>query len=288
MSRRRGIRNLASRSLTGGRPTTFQRISTMMYYIFVGLIALFIGVILYDEELRFDFARLSLSQYQIYVYGRADYCDVHFDNRPIVAALRTNVLGQTDALNGIANALHAHQNISSIAIIGTQGTGKSLSLEIIAQTLPWQYSMQHITFDGMASQQSKLHRIKRSLLHLNKCGQNGIFVDGLRRTDAAVIGEFDAMLREHCTALAKNVLTFYVFNLETEGNVELDGTQIKSVYYRRFNNDDLRRCIEQEVHRLGVTITESETLQLMQNIDVGQNGCKTVPAKVARHIRLNT
>lgn len=254
-----------------------------------------------DDNLRHDFTRLSLMQYQIYVYGKSDYCEPQLDAQAIMQPLGQTIFGQPEALAKLGAVLIDHQNISSIAIVGPQGVGKSLTLNTIAQAFPWQYNMHHVTWDATASQQAHLHRLSRIQLHLTTCGLNGIFVDNIPRADANIIAEFDATLRDYCQKLEINVIAFYVFNDNEAAPSPVNATpqfdtddglitisDVVATYYRRFNAADLKQCIAREMQRLGVTLTEGDVQHLMQNIDILNTGCKTVAAKVARHIRLNS
>lgn len=281
------IRNLNKAEATPKKTSKFW---LLFKAIFIGIVLSSVYLIVKDNGLLNDFKRISLTQYQIYVYGKSDYCNRDFDPGPILQALRKDVYGQLIVLNEIDESFRAHKNISSLALIGTQGTGKTLTIETIQHTFPWQYNIQYMSWSNLASEQGHLRQLKEFLSHLTACGQNGIFVDNIPYDDVDYISEFNNEMREYCIQTEMNVMAFYVFgtekmNVNEKNDVKLEHS--KSINYRELNEDDLRDCIKREAKHLNVEMNDRQIDYLMDNIDVKSTGCKTVAAKVSRHVLVN-
>lgn len=281
--------------MTSQAPKNSTKFWSILKIIFVCFLFSVAYLIIADESLSNDFKRLSLTQYQTYVYGKSDYCEPGFDALTMMKALQQKIYGQTEALAEIATVLTKHQNISSIAIIGSQGVGKSLTLNTIYLTFPWQYNMHYVSWSNIMSQQALLLHLIRILLHLTSCGQNGIFVDNIRYEDANIIAAFDAAMKQFCLDNEMSVIAVYVFNIGhasgsstivAQDSSLIEIPRVTSIHYRRFDIDDLRQCVERETMRLGVSLTRMQVNRLIDNIDVTNTGCKTVAAKVARHIQM--
>jgi hypothetical protein len=281
------IRNL---STAEAAPQTTSRFWLLLKAIFVGIVLSSVYLIVNDNGLLNDFKRISLTQYQIYVYGKSDYCNRDFDPEIILQTLRKDVHGQLTVLNEIDESFRAHTNVTSLALIGTQGTGKTLTIETIQRTFPWQYNIQYMLWSNLASEQGHLRQLKEFLSHLTACGQNGIFVDNIPYDDVHYIAEFNNEMHEYCIQNEMDVMAFYVFgtgklNVNEKKDVQLEHS--KSINYREFNEDDLRDCITREAKHLNVEMNDRQIEYLMDNIDVKSTGCKTVAAKVSRHVLVN-
>lgn len=293
------LRSLAVQGDTSAIISSSKKCFWLLKTLLAGIVLSTIFLIYNDDHFMNDLKRLALSQYQLYAYGESDYCNTVFDPSQITKTLRENVYSQESAVEQLTAALEMHENITSVAIIGPQGVGKSLALSIIQNTFPWQYNMQQMTWTNYASQSSLVHRLMRLILNLTPCGQNGIFVENVRIEDARIIDEFNEKLHEYCRENAIKVLAFYVFN-SGESNVSKLATgaratkavtkdrtisihKTKLVYFRQFNLVDLMTCIDRETKRLGVILSEKDIRMIAANIDVVNTGCKTVVAKISRH-----
>lgn len=292
------LRSLAVQTGTSALVSSPSSYFWLLKTLLAGIALSTIFLIYNDDHFMNDLKRLALSQYQLYAYGQSDYCLTDFDPTQTTKALRENVYSQEAAVEQLTASLEMHENITSVAIIGPQGVGKSLALSIIQNTFPWQYNMQQMTWTNYASQSSLVHRLMKLILNLTPCGQNGIFVENVRIEDARIIDEFNEKLHEYCEENAIKVLAFYVFNVVGESNISKSTTKVakavtevtnisidktKLVYFRHFNMMDLMNCIDRETTRLAVHLSEKDIRTIAANIDVLNTGCKTVVAKISRH-----
>lgn len=152
------IRSLGTTTVTTGKSSNFW---VIMKTIFVGICLSSIYLIVNNHGLLNDFKRISLTQYQIYVYGKSDYCNRSFDSGPILQSLRKTVYGQSNVLNEIDISLRAHEHFTSLTLAGAQGVGKTLTIDAIEHTFPWQYNIQRMSWSNLASEQSHLYELKQ-------------------------------------------------------------------------------------------------------------------------------
>jgi len=301
MTKKRKLRPLA----VAANATTER--SKYYWLIMISLFGVFLSstyLLLHDGRLVNDFKRLSLTQYQIYVYGRSDYCDSNFDTRRVADGLRETIYGQDDVLVALDAALNLDVNTTSIALIGPQGVGKSLTLHTIQDLFPWHYNVQPMKWEHTDSQQSNLYRLKDAFKYMTTCGRNGIFIDNIRPTDWKEMAEFDADLRRYCVEHDIKVLAFYVFNRgrkdlaksnepgeETKNSNSyqpINIPEVNSIYFRTFDKTDLRECILREAARLDIILTAGDVTELVSNVDVTSTGLKTVTAKVSRYAHVTS
>lgn len=233
------------------------------------------------EELR----HLSLNQYHLYVHGRSNYCQERFGHTNITRELRHRLGGQDSVISAIESSFERHENHTAIALIGPQGVGKTLTLNVIEKEFQWPSNVLRYIWSSIQSQQSQLKRLNDLLAKLSSCGQNAILVDNVLERDLPIIDEFQQILEAYIQQHRLKVFIFYVIQ-ETSPNADDDKpvqvANITSIHYRRFDASDLANCISIECARLNVKLSQTEIDEIVRNIDVTQTGCKTVLAKIAR------
>lgn len=238
------------------------------------------------EELR----HLSLNQYHLYVYGRSNYCQERFAHANITQEMRHRLGGQDSVITAIESSFERHQNHTSIALIGSQGVGKTLTLNAIEKEFQWSSNVLRYIWSSIESQQSQLKRLTGILTRLSSCGQNAILVDNVLEQDLPIIVEFQHILETYIQQHRLIVFIFYVIQQDAANTVNdnpFQMTNITSIFYRRFDATDLVRCISLECERLNVKLSQSEIDEIVQNIDVGQTGCKTILARISRYTKTN-
>lgn len=285
MSRKR-IRRLVQKTVANKSKSIIHKIwfgATISVVLAVSVAILFTmqyGNII--EELR----NLSLNQYHLYVYGRSNYCQERFAYGNITQALSDRLSGQNKVIRAIESSFERHGNHTAIALIGSQGVGKTLTLNAIEQEFQWPSNVLRYIWSSIESQRSQLKRLTSILTQLSSCGQNAILVDNVLEHDLPIIVEFQQILETYIKQHRLKVFIFYVIQKDTAKAVDdnpFQLTNITSIYYRRFDATDLVKCISVECERLNVKLSHTEIDEIVQNIDVGQTGCKTVLARISRY-----
>lgn len=242
------------------------------------------------EELR----HLSLNQYHLYVHGRINYCDELFVHANITQELRHQLYGQESVISAIESSFAHHENLTAIALIGSQGVGKTLTLNVIERQFQWNSNVQQYIWSSIESQQSQLKRLIKFLEGLTSCGQNVILIDNIVERYLPIIAEIQNVFETYIQQQRLKVFIFYVIQkdgpnpdneTETINDNLFQMDNITSIYYRRFERSDLVKCIAVECNRLNVKLTPPEIEEIVENIDVGQSGCKPVSARISRYTK---
>lgn len=286
---RRRVRRLApSTNASEKNPTRCQRILTRSFKVIFYVLLANAIYFMKNSSVLDDLKHLSVNQYQLYLYGRSNYCHEQFDHRNITIALRKRVYGQENVISTIEAAFRQHENITTIALLGSQGVGKSLTLNTIQATFQWHLNVQQYIWSAIDSREKQLKRLLKMLDQLSTCGQNGIFIDDIRAADVGIVVDFHRELMTRCQQHQYKVLVIFVFQEDNKNDREVIQGAIKTdlvklVQFRRFDSDDVRNCIAMESDRLHLRLTPAEIDETLRNIDTERNGCKMVAAKIALH-----
>lgn len=254
---------------------------------FLGIILSVIGctALLYKStRFRAELKHVAMNQFQQMIYGRENYCDEHFEHWHIANALIHRIIGQENALNQINAALQSHKNITAIAFVGTQGVGKTLTLNLIQEQFQWHLNIQQYIWSLIKSPQDQLKYLTKSIDTLTTCGHNGIFVDYIPMQYIDIINEFNRKLLAHCNENHIKLIVFYVFQTHNpiEASKQLQLENVKTINFRQFDTNDIRNCINMESERLKIAITPKQMNELLEDIDAKRHGCKNVAARIAR------
>lgn len=249
------------------------------------IIALLLSMVIFyvstNQYLVNEFKNLALNQYQLYLHGRIDYCKEHFDHKRIIKTIREQIINQDAALNRIEAAFLEHEKMTALAMLGPQGVGKTMTLNIIQNNFQWHLNIQQFVWTPFDSQQSQSKSLSNLVDGLSTCGQNGIFIDNIPSSSLAVIKEFHKKLVERCNEKQMKCVIIYVFHFDTWPIDKFDFNEVKLVKFRSFDSNDLLDCLAAESARLKVELTSEQRDELLDSIDIERNGCKTVAAKIS-------
>lgn len=272
--------------------TMIAETTAKLFILFKSLVLLtlfFAAVTVYrNDELRDLLKHLSINQYQFYVNGRGNYCHERFAYANITKTLEQHVYGQEDARRTIETAFQQHTNLTGIALIGEQGVGKTLTLNILQNEFQWQTNILPFIWTNIHSQQTQVKNLLKLLPKLSTCGENLILIDDIIWKDLTAVDEFHRELIEYQRKQRVKVIIVYAIlkanNTKiAEPSVSLENTTF--VEYRKFDENDLLQCIDIECKRLNLDLTPNEIEEIRQSVDVHRSGCKTVAAKVSRFYR---
>lgn len=281
---RRKIRKL--RRLLRPEPKTPKRTYRRLKIIGIPLvIALLFVILLKNERFREELKRLAMNQFQLYLHGRENYCDETFEHWHVSNALHHRIVGQEDALKEIDSALQQHESITALALVGTQGVGKTLTLNLIQEKFQWHLNIQQYIWSLIESPENQLNSLLKLMNGLTTCGQNGIFIDGIPMKSINIIEEFNQKLLIHSKQNNIKIIVFYVIQISNaiEANEPLQLDKVKTIRFRQFDSDDIRNCINMESERLKMGIKPKHIDEILEDIDAKRHGCKLVAAKIARH-----
>lgn len=248
---------------------------------------LFLSIIVYflssNRYLVNEFKNLALNQYQLYLHGRTDYCKERFDSQRLMKTLRQQILNQDVALNGIETSFLQHDNVTALALLGPQGVGKTMTMNIVQYQFQWHLNIQQYIWTTVDFHNSRANALDELLDNLSTCGQNGIFIDNIPTNGVPVIKRFHAKLLKRCSEQQMKCIVFYVFQFPTGPMTTYEFDDVKSIKFRAFNTKDVIECLDAESTRLKVELTQEQRDDLLASVDVNRNGCKTVAAKIARY-----
>lgn len=278
--RRKGIRSLVQ---SEEPPKTNV---TKKYLLIIICLLVLIGGSLFmafkNGKIFSELKHLSLNQYQLYLYGRLNYCDESFVYENISSALQNRIVGQDNQIDRIQRILRTHKTFTAIALYGSQGVGKTLTLNLIRENFQWHLNVQQYVWSLVHSKQSQLKSLLNIVDSLTLCGQNGIFIDNLPLNSVSVIEEFHQKLLQVCEQSHFGAFAVYVFNNDdTDRHPTIQIENVSAIHFQRLTLNDLRKCIEIESQLLDVNLDEEQMNELIGGIDLERSGCKHVAAKVA-------
>lgn len=222
--------------------------------------------------------------FRSFATGRENYCDEPFEHWHISNKLHHRIVGQDAALTEIDLALQQHDKTTALALIGTQGVGKTLALNLIQEQFQWHLNIQQYIWSLIESPYTQLMHMMKLLNGLTTCGQNGLFIDGIPLKSVHIIDEFHQKLLTYCTENHIKLIVIYVIQIDRASDAAalMPLNKIKMINFRQFNSNDLRNCINMECERLNLTIKPQQINEMLNDIDPKRNGCKLIAAKLAR------
>lgn len=180
--------------------------------------------------------------------------------------------------------MQQHESMTALAFIGTQGVGKTLTLNLIQEHFQWHLNIQQYIWSLVQSDQNQLKNLLKIIDGLTTCGQNGIFIDNVPIKHVGVIDEFNKRLFSHSKENNIKLIVIYTFQtnnpIEASKPVPID--DVKSIIFRQFDSNDIHNCINMECERLKITLPPAQINDLLTDIDAKRHGCKHVAARVAR------
>ncbi|XP_055299304.1 uncharacterized protein LOC129566931 [Sitodiplosis mosellana] len=255
------------------------------YLVLSGIILIgFIVFVWKNEQFRDELKHVAMNQFQMYLHGRENYCDEPFEHWHIANVLQHRIIGQETVLESIDQALEQHESITALAFIGTQGVGKTLTLNLIQEHFQWHLNIQQYIWSLIQSPEKQLDYLLRIINGLTTCGQNGIFIDSIPIKHVETIAAFNAKLFAHAKENNIKLVVIYAFQTNNpiiaSQPVPIDG--VKSIIFRQFDSNDIHNCITMESERLKITLPPAQLNDLLEDIDAKRHGCKHVASRIAR------
>lgn len=237
-----------------------------------------------------NFMQRYSSQYQAIVHNKLNYCDPSTPLDDVFQHLREKVLNQEAALDQLEKALTSQSSFQSIALVGSSGLGKSLTMRILLEQFPWAENVQSMAWNDYELNEisARFEVVSNMLYSLAHCGRNLLIIDNMLPSDLDYVKSINQLISLSDVA-TKHVTIIYIFNLNRmiddsiyERNMkvvqQLPDTQVIS--YRQFDQLDLERCVRHEAKIAGLNLEERYVKELVNTADVGVAGCKPVRAKV--------
>lgn len=300
LQRRRRLRRLAAEEkLAGGKDIKKYTISKkrnwkfFLYNLIPPMIILFVSfcIVMYQngEALSMFMQRYS-SQYQAIVHNKLNYCDPSMPLNDCFGRMRENVLNQEAALDQLEQALTTDNSFQSIALVGSSGVGKSLTMRMLIEQFPWAENVQSIAWNDydLNDDDARIQAVYQMQDNLAYCGRNLIIIDNMTPYDVNYVTSINQVI-SHSDYGTKHVAIIYIFNLNRMLEDSLYERQLKAVkqlpgtkliFYRQFDQDDLERCVRHEAKLAGFNIEEHYVKEIVGTADVENSGCKSVRAKV--------
>lgn len=194
------------------------------------------------------------------------------------------IIGQDSTLENIDQALQQHESITALAFVGTQGVGKTLTMNIIQDNFQWHLNIQQYIWSLVQSPENQLKNLLRMLNGLTTCGQNGIFIDSIPMKHINTIDEFNKKLFAYSKENHIKLIVIYTFQTNNPNVASKPAPidDVKSIIFRQFDSNDIHNCINMECERLKINLTPTQLNDILADIDAKRHGCKHVAAQIAR------
>lgn len=231
------------------------------------------------------------------VYGTSNYCSRLFNFKDLLRILRENVYGQEKALDKIETIFRLHGNLSSIAIVGTAGVGKTYFINLVRNYYPWKDNVHHYVWSTYSEKdEDKFDQVNQFISKLSTCGHNIILIDDLLPKDKDFVLEYQNSVEKTLSNTSRSIklTVVYVFNIPRYTEASQTSYQdnmkylenlgnIKTVIFNELTDLDVEKCIRKMSSDLNVRLTQKQTLDILRSIDVVKVGCKTVHAKITKY-----
>lgn len=291
MTNKRRIRKLNVYPYSSGYDGKAKTISLQLWILIVSSVLIILA--LGTKRIRDDLNVHYTNHYNSLVHGKNDYCEQHLDVELIMEQLTERVIGQQNAINRLKRIILNHQNLTSIALIGTSGIGKTLTTNVIQSHFHWNENIQLITWLDYHETMKKadvnyFRNVMRSLSH---CGQNLVIIDDIPESEINFIQKINIRFRKYVLNDSKiKLLIFYVIRVQSSNNSQLDNPDqegdfqfdetISMIHYRKFNKNDLIECIKTESKLINTPLNDNEINDIIKYINVDKFGCKNVHSKI--------
>ncbi|KAH8398027.1 hypothetical protein KR222_010547, partial [Zaprionus bogoriensis] len=245
-----------------------------------------------------NFMQRYSSQYQAVVHNKLNYCDRSLPLSDVFARLHENVLNQEAALDQLERAMTGPSSFQSIALVGSSGVGKSLTMRLLLEQFPWAENVHSIAWNDyeLADEQARYQAVDDMLQSLAHCGRNLFIIDNMATSDAEYVATINEMIlsrsdvaKDSSDLAIKQLTIIYVFNLNRMIANDLYERQVQLlqqlpettvITYREFGQSDLERCVRHEAKLVDLDLEERYVQEMLKTTDVQVSGCKSVRAKV--------
>ncbi|XP_023169235.1 uncharacterized protein LOC111598285 [Drosophila hydei] len=261
------------------------------------------GITVYQNtDIVSKFMLRYTAQYQATVHNKFNYCDRTMPLHDIFENIHDAVINQELALKQLEQAL-ANQSFQPIALVGTSGVGKTLTIRKLIETYPWPENVQTIAWNDyeLIDNDARYKAVWKMLRNLAHCGRNLIVIDNMAVCDLDYVTSINGLVLSNSDVANgtndpdKKLLTIiYVFNVNSMLPEEHYNEQLKmlqqieateTIVYRMFGPQDLEKCVRHEERLLGLILDEQHFEDMVNTTNVKVSGCKTVRAKVLVHGR---
>ncbi|TDG40387.1 hypothetical protein AWZ03_013188 [Drosophila navojoa] len=237
------------------------------------------------------------TQYQATVHNKLNYCDRTMPLHDMFEHIQGAVINQELALKQLEQAL-ANYSFQSIALVGTSGVGKTLTIRKLLEKYPWPENVQTIAWNDykLIDNDARYKAVWKTLGNLAHCGRNLIIIDNMAMCDLEYMTSINSMAQSNSDLASsandfdkKHLTIIYVFNVNSMLPEELYREQLKMlkqvettamIVYRMFGTNDLEACVRHESRLLHLKLDERHIEDMVNTIDVKISGCKTVRSKV--------
>lgn len=243
------------------------------------------------------FMQRYTTQYQATVHNKLNYCDRTMPLQDMFEHIQGAVINQEIALKQLEHAL-ANQSFQSIALVGTSGVGKTLTMRKLLEKYPWPENVQTIAWNDyeLIDIDARYKAVGKILGNLAHCGRNLIIIDNMAMCDLEYMASINGMVQSNSKVAngtndsdKKYLTIIYVFNVNSMLPEEIYSEQLKMlkqvettamIVYRMFGPKDLEACVRHEQRLLDLKMDERHIEDMVNTTDVKISGCKTVRAKV--------
>lgn len=250
-----------------------------------------------NAEVFTKFMQRYTTQYQAIVHNKLNYCDRTMPLHDMFEHIQGAVINQEMALKQLEQAL-ANQSFQSIALVGTSGVGKTLTMRKLLEKYPWPENVQTIAWNDyeLTDNHARYKAVWKTLGNLAHCGRNLIIIDNMAMCDLEYMVSINSMVKSSSDVAngtndsdKKYLTIIYVFNVNSMLPEEVYSEQLKMlqqvettamIVYRIFGPKDLEACVRHEQRLLDLNLDERHIEDMINTTNVKISGCKTVRAKV--------
>lgn len=256
-----------------------------------------------NKDAMSSFIERYTNQYRSIVNNKLNYCDRAMPLHEIFENIRADVLNQESALNQLEQAMANQSSIQSIALVGSSGLGKSLTMRLLQDHYPWKENVYSIAWNDfeLDNDKARYNTVFYMLRNLAHCGRNLIIIDNMAPYDKIYVSTINAMLQQKTDVAfgskdmdLKQLTIIYVFNLNRLLEEDLYERQVEImqkvpettvIHYRNFDVNDLEMCVHHEAKVVDMFVDQVHVQEMLNSIDVTVSGCKTVRSKVLIYAR---
>lgn len=269
--------------------------NSILKYVLLFIVTSFI-VLLITFSYRPNFATIVLKIISEHTDDHTEHTDDHFDNSIVIRKIRESVLHQDFALSELDHLLEIHKKITSMAIIGPTGTGKTLTASILQQYFTWPENVVHLIWP-LESNSLPHASYNSAFWKLTNRGQNLLIVDQIPYGSESRIAIFHQRLLDYLTEQRMKAIILFVFSVPTflddqlrhlESNINQVASFNKAngiepiIFQSITTTQAVRSCVEKAQSDLGLTqLTNAQIEEIVASIDAPRSGCKKVHAKTA-------
>ncbi|EDW86512.2 uncharacterized protein Dwil_GK14642 [Drosophila willistoni] len=265
-------------------------------FLLISAICLGCTLSYYNQSLT-KFLQSYTNQYQDIVHNKLNYCDGSLALGEMFTELRGHVLYQDIALNQLERVMANNQSFQSIALVGSSGLGKSLTVRLLRELFPWRENVHAINWHYHMEEEIDTIWSK---FHFSHCGRNLVIIDNMAMGDQDFVKIINEAVQQRAlsngtpenSANSQHVTMIYVFNMNRmilsnqEYDEQLNQLQqelsepTQMISYSTFQRHHLEQCIRHEVKMKDLNLSENYIEEMLNTTDVEISGCKTVYAKV--------